>query len=337
MITGRIVCFGEVLLRLAAPGRELLLQSGRLDVHVGGAEANVAAALASLGHRTAMVGALPDNPLGRAARGFLRAHGVDTSDVREAEGRMGLYFLAPGAGLRAAEVIYDRAASAFAGSCAQGFDWPRLLSGAGLLHLSGITPALGPDTAAAALAAARTANEMGVPVAFDGNYRPRLWEAWDSDPRAILTRLVASADILFGNYRDIGLVLGTAFSGDGPARRRAAAEAALAHFPRLRTIASTARHIDDADRHRISARIDTQGDSVQTEEIVVAGIVDRIGGGDAFAAGILHGLASGAPLADVVRSGLALACLKHTLPGDAALFRQADIDAFRAGVADVRR
>ncbi len=337
MITGGIVCFGEVLLRLAAPGRELLLQSGRLDVHVGGAEANVAAALACLGYDTAMVGALPDNALGRAARAFLRAHGVDTGGVRDVRGRMGLYFLAPGAGLRAAEVIYDRDGSAFVEACAKGFDWPRLLEGAGLLHLSGITPALGPHAAAAALTAAETANAMGIPVAFDGNYRAQLWAAWDSDPRAILTRLVATADILFGNYRDIALLLDTTFSGDGAERRRAAAEAALAHFTRLKLIASTARHVDDAERHHISARIDTRTDSVQTEAIAVTGIVDRIGGGDAFAAGILHGLIGGAPLEDVVHDALALACLKHSLPGDAALFRQADIDAFRAGVSDVRR
>jgi 2-dehydro-3-deoxygluconokinase len=337
MMTGRIVCFGEVLLRLGAPGRELLLQSGRLDVHVGGAEANVAVALACLGHEVAMVGALPDNPLGRAARGFLRGHGVDTRNVRDEGGRMGLYFLVPGAGLRASEVIYDRAGSAFAEACVQGFDWPRLLDGAGLLHLSGITPALGPQTATAALAAAEAAKTLGVPVAFDGNYRARLWEAWDSNPRAILSRLVASADILFGNYRDIALLLGTSFSGEGEARRRAAAEAAFAHFEGLRIIASTARHVDDADHHRIAARIDTREEAFQTDEVVVSGIVDRIGGGDAFAAGILHGFANGAPLAKVVQDGLALACLKHTVPGDAALLRQADIDAFRAGVADVRR
>jgi 2-dehydro-3-deoxygluconokinase len=337
MSDGRIICFGEVLLRLAAPGRELLLQSGSLDVHVGGAEANVAVALACLGHDVAMVGALPDNPLGDAARRFLRGHGVDTGALRGGTGRMGLYFLAPGAGLRAAEVIYDRAGSAFVEACSEGFDWPALLEGAGLLHLSGITPALGPGAAAAALAAAEAANALGVPVALDGNYRARLWDAWDSDPRAVLTRLAESADILFGNHRDISLLLGTDFSGEGADRRRAAAEAAMKRFPRLHIIASTARHVDDADRHRIAARIDTRDDAVQTEEIVVAGIVDRIGGGDAFAAGILHGIRQHLPLADIVHGGLALACLKHTLPGDAALFRQADIDAFLGGVADVRR
>lgn len=337
MKPGPIVSFGEILLRLAAPGRELLLQSGRLDVCVGGAEANVAVALANLGHDAAMVSGLPDNPLGRAARDFLRGHGVDTGPVVWNTGRMGMYFLAPGAGLRASEVIYDRAGSAFVESCAQGFDWPRLLDGAGMLHLSGITPALGPDTASAAIAAAETANAMGVPVVFDGNYRARLWQAWDSNPRDILTRLIASADILFGNHRDIALVLGSDFSGEGADRRRAAAEAAFARFGRLQIMASTARHIDSADSHRIAARIDTRTQSVQTDEMVIAGIVDRIGTGDAFAAGIINGLRRGDPLADVAHGGLALAALKHSLPGDASLFRQADIEAFLSGAADVRR
>jgi 2-dehydro-3-deoxygluconokinase len=337
MRSGRIVSFGEILLRLAAPGRELLLQSGRLDVCVGGAEANVAVALASLGQEVAMVSGLPDNPLGRSARDFLRGHGVDTGPIIWNEARMGLYFLTLGAGLRASEVIYDRAESAFVKSCAQGFDWPRLLEGAGLLHLSGITPALGTDTAEAAIAAAETANAMGVPVAFDGNYRARLWQTWDSNPREILTRLIASADILFGNYRDISLVLGTEFSGEGADRRCAAAEAAFARFDRLQIIASTARHVDDADKHRIAARVDTRPESVQTGEVVIAGIVDRIGTGDAFAAGILNGLKRGHTLSEVVHGGLALAVLKHSLPGDASLFRQVDIDAYLSGVADVRR
>ncbi|MDX3885077.1 MAG: sugar kinase [Sphingomonas sp.] len=335
--TGRIVCFGELLLRLTAPGRELLLQSDRLDVHVGGAEANVAVGLARLGHATAMVSAVPGNALGAAAIAALRGHGVDCGGVAVRDGRMGLYFLTQGAGLRASEVIYDRAGSSFAGAPADAFDWERLIDGAARLHLSGITPALGPATAAAAIAAAETARRLGVPISFDGNYRAQLWESWDSDPRAVLTRLVGLADILFGNHRDISLLLGEAFHGDGPERRREAAEAAFAAFPRLRMIASTARHVDDADRHRITARIDLADAAFQTEEVVVAGIVDRIGAGDAFAAGVLHGVLGGAGPEWAVRSGLALTCLKHSLPGDASLFTPADIRAFLAGELDVRR
>lgn len=337
MTNGRIVCFGELLLRLTAPGRELLMQTPRLDVVVGGAEANVGIGLANLGHSVSMVSAVPDNALGRAAVQFVRGQGADTSGVQYRDGRMGLYFLTQGAGLRASDIVYDRADSAFANAPADAFDWKTLLSGATMLHLSGITPALGPATAHAALQAARAAKELGVAISFDGNYRARLWEAWDSDPRAVLTELVSLADTMFGNHRDVSLLLGRQFSGDGADRRREAAEAAFAVFPNLKRIASTARHVDDADRHRIAARVDTPERGYQTEEVVVAGIIDRIGGGDAYAAGILHGVLSGQNLEATVASGLALTCLKHSLPGDASLFRQADIDAFLEGGLDVRR
>jgi 2-dehydro-3-deoxygluconokinase len=330
-----IVFFGELLLRLSSPGRELLLQSRSLDVCVGGAEANVAVGLASLGHAVRMVSAVPDNALGRAAVAEIRKHGVDCSRVQTLPGRMGLYFLAPGAGLRASEIVYDRSGSSFASAPADAFDWPALLEGASRLHMSGITPALGPAGAAAAIAAAEAASAAGVPVSFDGNYRARLWEAWDSDPKSVLTRLIGHADILFGNHRDISLLLGRDFSGDGADRRRIAAEAAFAAFPKLEVIASTARHVVDADSHRIAARIDVRERAFQTEEVLVAGIVDRIGAGDAFAAGVLHGLAGGVEAA--AEAGLALTCLKHSLPGDMSLFRQADIDAFVAGGFDVRR
>jgi 2-dehydro-3-deoxygluconokinase len=332
---GRFVAFGELLIRLSAPGRQLLKQARSLDLHVGGAEANVAIGLASLGHDAAVVSAAPDNALGDAAVSALRAAGVDASGVQRRDGRMGLYFLSPGAGLRSSEIIYDRAGSSFALAPPDAFDWPALLKGARRLHLSGITPALGRSSADAALRAAAEAEAAGVPVSFDGNYRARLWEAWDSDPRAVLAALVSRADILFGNHRDISLLLGREFGGEGPERRREAAEAAFAAFPRLRLIASTARHTVDADHHRISARIDARDAAAQTEEAPVTGIVDRIGAGDAFAAGVLHGLSGG--IEQAARTGLALAALKHSLPGDASLFAQRDIDAFIEGGLDVRR
>jgi 2-dehydro-3-deoxygluconokinase len=336
-VTGTVVCFGELLLRLTAAGRELLLQNGRLDVHVGGAEANVAVGLACLGHETAMVSRVPDNALGKSAIGHLRRYGVSVDGVAPAEGRMGLYFLAVGAGLRPSSIVYDREGSSFALADKNDFEWDHLLDGAELLHLSGITPALGPRSADATLAAAQAARTRGVKVSFDGNYRAQLWQRWQSDPRTILGELIGSADILFGNHRDISLLLGREFSGDGEQRRRVAAEAAFNAFPSLRLIASTARHIDDADRHRIAARVDARDDAFQTEEVVVAGIVDRIGAGDAFAAGVLHGVLGGANYEGIARSGLALACLKHSLPGDASLFTQTDIDAFLSGELDVRR
>jgi 2-dehydro-3-deoxygluconokinase len=332
-----VLCFGEILLRMTAPGRELMLQKPHLDVYVAGAEANVGVGLANLGHQVRMVSRLPANALGQAAVDALRRHGIDVSGIARTDDRMGLYFLTQGAGLRASEIFYDRKDSSFAKAGPEDFDWAALLEGVELLHLSGITPALGPRSAEAAVAAAEAAAARGIAVSFDGNYRSQLWESWDSDPRSVLTRLVSRATLLFGNHRDISLLLGTAFSGDGPDRRRDAAEAAFKAFPNLTMIASTARHVEDADRHLISARIDTPEGAAQTEDVLVAGIVDRIGAGDAFAAGILHGVRTGRDLDWTVRSGLALTCLKHSLPGDFSLFGPGDIQAFMAGGLDVRR
>lgn len=333
----RIACFGELMLRLTAPGRELLFQSARLDCHFGGAEANVAVALANLGHETTMISRVPENAIGRAAIAYLRSHGVDVSGVEPAPGRMGLYFLAQGAGLRPSQISYDREGSSFAASRPADFDWELLLGGVGLLHMSGITPALGPGPSELAVAATEAAGRLGVPISFDANYRAQLWERWDSNPREILTRLIGGAEILFGNHRDMSLLLGREFSGDGADRRRAAAEAAFEAFPNLKLIASTARLVDSADCHRLSARVDTPDDAFQTEDLLLSGIVDRIGGGDAFAAGVLHGRLRGGSLEEVARSGLALAALKHSLPGDASLFGEPDLATFLAGGLDVRR
>ena len=334
---GRLVFFGELLIRLTAPGNELLMQSPSLGLHVGGAEANVAIGLAHLGHDCAMVSSIPANALGRGAVAAVRGAGVDCTAVAPCPGRMGLYFLSVGAGLRASEIVYDRAGSSFAMTGPDDYDFDDLLDGAGLLHLSGITPALGPRSAAAALAAARAAKRIGVPVSFDGNYRAMLWEAWDSDPRAILSELIGMADILFGNHRDLSLVLGRDFSGEGEDRRREAADAGFAAFPDLKLIASTARHTVTADHHRIAARADLRVGAYQTPEIDVTGIVDRIGAGDAFAAGVLHAHLSGGDARTMAETGLALTCLKHSLPGDASRFGVDDIAAFHAGGLDVRR
>ena len=337
-MTGTFLAFGEIMLRLSPPGRELLLQSPRFDVWVAGAEANVATQLARLGHDVGFASRVPDNDLGRAAIDTLRGHGVDVRHIQTGGERMGLYFVTSGAGLRATEVVYDRAWSSFAEAPAEAWDWDSILAGVDRLHLSGITPALGPVPAATAIAAAEAATARGIALSFDGNWRGKLWARWDGDPRAILRRIVAQADLMFGNHRDIALLLGRDdFAGEREDRRRAAAEAAFDAFPRLRTIASTARHVEHVDSNRLSARIDTREGHAQTDEVLIAGIVDRIGGGDAFAAGVLHALRSGQDSLGAARTGLALAALKHSLPGDAALFRQADIDAFVTGGLDVRR
>jgi 2-dehydro-3-deoxygluconokinase len=332
-----VTCFGELLLRLTPPGNRLMRQADSLDLAVGGAEANVAAALAALGREVRFAGLVSDNPLGDRAVAALRGAGVDTTFLARAPGRMGLYFMEAGSGPRASAIAYDRAGSAFAGAAPAAIDFAGAIAGTRLLHTGGITPALGPNGVALAQAAQAAADAAGIPVCFDGNWRGQLWAAWDGDPRAILSELVGGATILIGNHRDISLLLGRPFSGEGEDRRREAAEAAFAAFPRLQLIASTARHVVTADHHRLAARVDTREAARQTAEIAVTGIVERIGTGDAFAAGVLDGWLDGASPQAMAERGLALAALKHTLPGDMCLFDRAALDGFAADGGDVRR
>lgn len=336
----RVVCFGELLLRMSAPGRELLLQTPQLAVHAGGAEANVGVSLAHLGHEVAMVGTVADNALGAFALGELRRHGVDTRAVQVRDGRMGLYFLTTGAVQRASEVVYDRADSAFALSRATDYDWDAALDGAQWLHLSGVSPALNPTMAQATLAAARAACERGVAVSFDGNFRPSLWARWQGDAAGILRELFACAQVLFADYRDIGVVLGGEFAQAQPQERvDAAAAMAFAAFPRLQWMACTQRTPHSVDNHALGAMLlgrDGTRAVAPTREMV--GIVDRIGGGDAFAAGILHGMMRGFAPEAVVRFGLAAGCLKHSIPGDFNPVSEADIMALTGEERfDVRR
>jgi 2-dehydro-3-deoxygluconokinase len=336
-MAGPIVCFGELLLRMGAPGRERLLQSGAVEVHAGGAEANVAVALAGLEHRTIMVSAVPANALGEHALFALRGHGVDCQHVRTGEGRMGLYFLDPGAGLRPSSIVYDRSDSVFARLPADAFDWDAMLAGAGRLHLSGITPALGAGAAELALAAAQAAQRLDVPVSFDGNFRAGLWRNSGRDPREPLSRLVELSDVFFGNHRDVALLLDRDIPGDTADQRREAAEAAFAAFPRLRFLASTHRTAASSDHHRLLARIDTREAGWETPAVELHAIVDRIGTGDAFAAGLLHGLHEGLPPEEAARIGLAAGCLKHFVPGDFSRCTRADLADFLSGQFDVRR
>ncbi|MGD9981520.1 MAG: PfkB family carbohydrate kinase [Hyphomonadaceae bacterium] len=329
---GRIICIGEVLLRLSAPGAELPLQSPQLNVCVGGAEANVAVSLAQLGHSTSVLTTLPDNALGRAARNELRRYGVDTSKIAFTPGRMGLYFLSPGAGGRAAEVIYDRAHSAFASVDYEPINWRSAFEGGGWLHVSGVTAALGANVAAGVIRAVTTARELGLTVSFDCNYRAKLWQAWQGDAPAILRQILAQADIAFGNERDIGLILEGA-----PTNLREASDAAFSAFPRLRLMAATNRVQHSVNHHALGATLHAHDGSWEAPAIEITHIVDRIGAGDAFAAALIHALRSGYDNDRAIRFALGGACIKHTIPGDFNLADAGDIETFLAADVSVRR
>ena len=332
-----VVCFGEMLLRLSPPAAVPLSRANTLDLDVGGAEANVAIALAGLGQPTRMLTVLPDGPLGRRAIAALGEAGVSTQYIAQAAGRLGLYFFEPPSGSIGGRVTYDRAGSAFVEAVPGDLDFAAALDGACLLHMSGITPALGPAGVELALAAVAAAREAGVPVCFDGNYRANLWDAWDSDPRSILTRLVSEATILIGNHRDISLLLGQTFSGDGPDRRREAAEAAFDAFPKLELIASTARHVDSSTAQRLAGRVDMRESHWQTDEVRIDPVVDRIGTGDAYAAGVLARWLEGGSVREMAKTGLALAAMKHGIAGDSISVTRAELEAFDPAGSDVSR
>jgi 2-dehydro-3-deoxygluconokinase len=326
----RMVCFGEILLRLAAPPGRMLAAMPAFDAGTGGAEANVAVALALLGHRAAMVSVLPDNALGRAALDSLREHGVDTSGIRLQPGRMGLYFLEPGSAARPADIIYDRAGSAYALADPDLYDWPALLDGAAWLHVAGITPAVGDGPAQAVLAAMRTARARGVRVAFDGTYRASLWAERGQDGAPLLLDAMRQADVLFAGPRDIALVLGRPELAD-PAREAEVARTAFAAFPNLTLLAWTRTIQHGAGAHELTAVLHTRTQTVTGGSYRLSGIVDRIGTGDAFAAGVLHGLRTDMEPADTAGFALAAAALKHAVAGDADVARANGTEPAPAG------
>jgi 2-dehydro-3-deoxygluconokinase len=334
-MTGTVLCFGEMLLRLAAPDRGHLFQEARLDAHFGGAEANVAVALARLGSPAALVTTLPYGLIGDAALETVRAAGVDVSRVKRTDGRLGLYFLSPSSGARHASIIYDRLDTSFALAPTAIYDWEGTLDGVEWLHLSGIIPAIGPGAARLSLDAIAAARQRGVRISFDGNYRTSMWARWGAEPQSILIEHVAAVDLLIGNHRDISLLLGQDYCGDTPQARRAACEAAFRRFPQLKVIASTSRGVVGGNEHRLSARVDRRNEWFETEAVTITGIVDRIGTGDAFAAGVLSVLDEGC--ASAAERGLVLAALKHATMGDQSRTTIAEVNGFTSVPGDVRR
>lgn len=333
----RVVCFGELLLRLSAPGKELLLQSPALEVHVGGAEANVAVSLRKLGHPTCMVTHLPDNTLGRRAADELRRHGVEVASAYAGGERMGLYFLTAGAGHRPADVLYDRANSAFAHVPSASLDWPQLLQGAGWLHVSGITPAVSARAADEALMAMRSARAAGVAISFDCNYRARLWGERAAAAPRLLRELCRHADLIFGEERDLHFMFGTTAPA-AAAERSSALSAAFKEFKHLKWMAHTSRTRHSVEVQDLAGSLHGPDHSYTSRSYALHGIVDRIGAGDAFAAGILHGLLQQFTPQKTLEFGTAAACLKHSIPGDFNLACVADVELLLSQSAvDIRR
>ena len=319
---GPVVTFGEAMIRLAAPDHQRLEQVTSLDVTVGGAELNVAAGVGRLGLPARWVSRLADNPLGRMIRNKAREFGVDVGFVSwDPTARAGLYFLEAGASPRASAVLYDRAGSAFSRLVPEEIDWAAALSGASLLHTTGITPALSDAAATAVGDAFRSARAAGVPITYDLNYRAKLWS--EERARAVQEPLMADVDVLITTEEDTRRVFGITGSDYHDVARQ------LVDRFGFKVVTITLRGDTTVLRNTWTAIAHADGIDYDDRTYDIE-IVDRVGGGDAYAAGFLYGWLTG-DVATGVRYGNAFSAVQQTVPGDLAVVTRAEVEAQLSG------
>ena len=328
----RVVTFGEVMLRLKSPGFERLFQSPHLEATFGGAEANVAVSLAQFGLPVSFVTALPANPLGESAVSEIRKFGVDTSLIKRAGDRLGIYFLESGSNQRASKVTYDRAGSSIAAAKPGDFDWNAILEGATWFHISGVTPAISASAAALSLEAAKAARAKGIIVSCDYNYRKNLWRYGKKAPD-VMREIVSYATIGIANEEDCQKALGIDAHPDvskgklDAERYFGLAEKVLKEFPNLEKQAITLRESHSADHNGWSAILRNRTNSFTSRKYDITNIVDRVGAGDSFAAGFIYGSINYRDDQRALEFATAASCLKHSILGD---FNRVDVSEVEA-------
>ncbi len=336
MMRKKVVTFGELLLRLSPPGYERLLQSPTLQATFGGGEANVAASLAHFGLDSHFVTRLPANAVGDAAVRALRGEGVNVDSVQRGGERVGIYFAETGASQRASLVVYDRARSAVSEIEAGSVDWTELLSGAAWFHTTGITPALGPGPAECARAALSAAREAGTTVSVDLNYRRKLWT--EAEAQRVMRPLMRGVDLVIANEEDLQTVLGISIANADVTQGRfdaeaygAAAESVVAEYGAKR-VAITLRESLSASENGWSALLyDAATKLLHRGPRYVVRLVDRIGGGDSFAAGLIYAFLDGQSPERALRFAVAASALKQTIPGDFNRVSVAEVQRLVAG------
>ncbi len=329
----KIVSFGEIMLRLSPlTAHERLVKTDALKMAFAGAESNAAVSLAILGHEAYFVTCLPSNPLGDAAINSLREFGVDTRHILREGKRIGTYYIEYGASIRPTRVIYDRENSAIAQVKPGSLHWEAILQGKDWLNFTGITPALSASCAQECLSAAKTARQLGVKVSFDLNYRRTLWSPVEA--RNVITQLLPYINVLFanaGSANDVfGIETGQPHSWSAhlnSTRQAAQALADLAHFD---LIALTVRDHLSASDNGWAGMLYDKNTFFESRQYQFE-LVERLGGGDSFMAGVLHGLGSGWEHPRTIEFATAASALKHTIPGDLNLLTEAEIAEVAGG------
>ena len=340
----KVVTFGEIMLRLKSPEHERLFQQPLLEATFGGGESNVAASLAIFGRQAAFVTALPDNPLSESVIRQLRGLGVDVSGIKKTKtGRLGIYFLETGANQRASTVVYDRDGSAIQAVKPGDFDWAKLFAGATWFHVTGITPALSQSAADATLEAMKAAQKLGLKVSFDLNFRKKLWNYGKKAPE-VMTELVKHVDVVIANEEDIQMCLGIEPDGVDVHGGHVSAEAYKAltqkvkkAYPNLSAIAVTLRASKSADANGWSAVLDGKTGFYSSKSYDINDIIDRVGGGDSFGAGLIFGMTEWpADEAKALEYAVAASCLKHSISGDVNLSTRSEVEGLMGGDATGR-
>ena len=321
----KVITMGEIMLRLSTPSHERFIQADNFDVNYGGGEANVAVSLAGFGHDAQFVTAVPDNEIGECALAALRKYQVGTKYVAKEGERLGIYFLESGSSVRPSKVIYDRTHSSISTVRPEAFDFDQIFEGVDWFHFTGITPAISDSAAELTEVALKKAKEHGVKVSVDLNFRKKLWTS--EKAQQVMTRLMKYVDVCIGNEEDANLVLGFKPEGSDVTSGNLKLSGYQSIFEQMTQkfgfeyCVSSLRVSRSASDNGWSACIYSgkTGEFYHSREYSITPIVDRVGGGDSFAAGVICGLLDGKDFKEALEFGVAASALKQTIPGDVKL------------------
>lgn len=324
------------MLRLRAPGHERFFQSNMLEATFGGGEANVAVSLANYGMDTEFCTVLPDNAIADACVGELRRFGVNTGKLRRGPGRMGIYYLETGANALPSKVVYDRAFSSIAMAMPGDIDWEKVLEGVDWFHITGITPAISEGAMKLSLEAVQTAKRLSLTVSCDLNYRKNLWK-YGKGAAEVMRHLAEFVDVAIANEEDVQKALGISADVDvesgelDRAKYKALGDKVLRAYPDMRMIAITLRESHSADWNGWAACLNDRERFYVSRKYEIRDIVDRVGGGDSFAGGLIYGLTHYENRQQALEFAAAASCLKHSIIGDFNRVSVADVEKLVGG------
>jgi len=332
----KVLTFGEIMLRLCAPYHERFFQSNMMEATFGGGEANVAVSLANYGMDAEYFTVLPKNAIGDECIKELRKFNVDTHKIIQTEGRMGIYFLEPGANQLPSKTIYDRADSAIAKAKVSDVDWDKVFAGVDWFHITGITPAISQSAMELSLESVKKAKEKGITVSCDLNYRKNLWK-YGKKASEVMREMAKYVDVAIANEEDVQKSLEITIdvnveSGELDREKyKELGNKVLATYPNMKMIAITLRESHSADYNGWAACLNDGKDFYVSKKYEMRDIIDRVGGGDSFAGGLIYGLNNYENKQDALEFAVAASCLKHSIIGDFNRVSKSDVEKLMSG------